>query len=171
MDKLAQITTLLKSNGINTVAKQLKMKKADIHKFLKDNGLVYQDNEVKPIEDIKNEVAITKVIQMYKHSDNKPSESVIQKYNKDIDINALKELITLIEPIKEVIQAYNDSKNIIEIEKAQLNPPNITEVKQKIFKIDIDIIKRWDKFVAEHKEYKVQSLISLALKEFLDKYE
>lgn len=167
MDKLGQITTLLKSNGINTVAKQLKMKKADIHKFLKDNGLVYQDNEVKPM----NEIAITKVLPTYKDSDNESSESVIQMYNKDIDINSLKELISLIEPIKEVIQAYNDSKNIIEIEKAQLNPPNITEVKQKIFKVDVDIIKRWDKFVADHKEYKVQSLISLALKEFLDKYE
>lgn len=171
MDKLGQITTLLKENGINATSKQLKLKKADIYKFLENNGLTYEDGEVKPISDIKNEMAITKVIQKDNTSNNKPLENVIQKYNNDIDIETLKELISLIEPIKEVIQAYNKSINIIEVEKVELNAPSITEVKQKLFKVDIDMLERWNKFVLEHKEYKVQSLITLALKEFLDKYE
>ena len=47
----------------------------------------------------------------------------------------------------------------------------ITEVKQKLFKIDIEVLEKWDKFVIEHKEFKVQQLISLALEEFIDKYK
>jgi len=172
MDKLEQITTLLKTNGINAVSKQLQMKKEDIKKFLKNNGLIYIEGEgVKPM--INNEITVTKtkVIPTDKAMENKPSDGVIQKFNKDIDINALKELISLIDPIKEVIQEYNKSKNIIEIEKVALNPKNITEVKQKLFKVDVDVLMNWEKFAAEHKQYKVQNLISLALEEFIQKYK
>lgn len=171
MDKLEQITTLLKTNGINEVARQLRMKKPEIYNFLKSNGLVYIDGEVKPM--INNEIAVTKtkVTQMDSKSDSKPSESVLQKYNKDIDINALKELLTLIEPIKEVIEQYNKTKNIIEVDKVELNPKSITEVKQKLFKVDVEILGKWEKFVAEHKQFKVQNLISMALEEFIERYK
>lgn len=95
---------------------------------------------------------------------------VLPKYN-NIDLNKLNELIDLIEPIKEVIQKYNESKNIIEVENIELKPKAVTEVKQKIFKVDIDVSNKWDKFISEHKEFKVQQLISLALDEFIDKYK
>ena len=158
MDRLAQITTLLKSNGINTVASQLKMKKADIYKFLKSNGLVYEDGEVKPILDsnIKNEMAVTKVI---------------QSLNKDIDINKLNELIEMIEPLKQVIQKYNKDINIIEVERVELKPPAVVEVKRKLFKIDTTVLDNWNDFTSKHKELKIESLISLALQEFIDKYK
>lgn len=45
------------------------------------------------------------------------------------------------------------------------------EVKQKLFKVDTEVLKNWEKFVAEHKQYKVQNLISMALGEFIDKYK
>jgi hypothetical protein len=175
MDKLGQITTLLKTNGINTVASQLKMKKADIYKFLKSNGLIYEDGEVKPIMDsnIKNEMAVTNVIQKdnteNKPSNNKPPQSVIQSLNKDIDISKLSEKIDMIEPLKAIIKQHD--KNIIEIEKAELKPPSVTEVKQKLFKIDVNVLEQWNLFVENHKSFKVQSLISLALQEFIDKYK
>lgn len=90
---------------------------------------------------------------------------------KGIDVEKLNELIELIEPIKEVIQEYNRRKNIIDVEPApQLKPTSVTEVKQKLFKIDIEVISRWDKFVSEHKQFKVQDLVSLALTEFIEKY-
>lgn len=96
--------------------------------------------------------------------------NVLPMYNQ-LDLNKLNELISLIDPIKEVIQEYNKSKNVIEIQNIELKPKAITEVKQKIFKIDIDVLNKWDKFVLDHKEYKVQQLISLALEEFIEKYK
>jgi hypothetical protein len=91
-------------------------------------------------------------------------ENVIQEHNKGItpsisevprkvskvdriealDINILLELQHLIEPIK--------------------------EVKQKLFKIDIDVLSDWEKFVKKNSQFKVQDLISLALEEFIQKY-
>lgn len=169
MLNLLEVTTLLKTNGINSVASKLKVKKADIYNFLKSNGLVYIDGEVRTILDPK-EIAVTKVIQKDKNANNKTSHEIIQKNNKSIDMDKLQELIEMIEPLKEVIQEHNKSKNIIDIKTHELNPPNITEVKQKLFKVDIDVLKNWEQFVAEHKQFKVQNLISLALAEFIDKY-
>ena len=171
MLNLLEVTTLLKSNGINAAANQLKVKKSEIYNFLKANALVYADGEVKPIINNNNELALTKVIPRDNNRNIKPKEAIIQKHNKDIDINSLKELISLIEPIKEVIQQYNKSKNIIEIKTPELNPPNITEVKQKLFKIDVDVLTKWEQFVADHKQYKVQNLISMALSELIEKYK
>lgn len=90
--------------------------------------------------------------------------------NSDLDMERLKELIELIEPIKEVIQEYNKSKTYVEVKPIELRPKAIVEVKQKLFKIDVDVLAKWDKFVEDHKEYKVQQLISLALEEFIQKY-
>ncbi len=95
----------------------------------------------------------------------------IQKYNNDININELKELIQLIEPIKEVIKEYNRNKSIVEVEAVELRPKAVTEVRQKLFKIDVNVLNKWEQFVLDHKEYKVQQLISLALEEFVDRYK
>ena len=101
---------------------------------------------------------------------NKPNTKVLPKYN-NIDFSQITELINLIEPIKEVIKEYERNKNIIEIKNIELKPKAVIEVKQKIFKIDIEIANKWDKFILEHREYKVQQLISLALEEFIEKYK
>lgn len=91
--------------------------------------------------------------------------------NSDLDMEKLKELIGLIDPIKEVIQEYNKSKTYVEAKPMELKPKAIIEVKQKLFKIDVDVLTKWDKFVVNHKEYKIQQLISLALEEFIQKYD
>ena len=96
---------------------------------------------------------------------------VIQKYNNDINESKLLELIELLEPIKILIEDYERNKNIIEVNSIELKPKAITKVKQKLFKIDIDILEQWEEFILNHKEFKVQQLISLALEEFIEKYK
>ncbi|MGV3027029.1 hypothetical protein ACED96_15050 [Clostridium thermobutyricum] len=96
---------------------------------------------------------------------------VIQKYNNDINELKLLELIELLEPIKSLIEDYERNKNIIEVNSIELKPKAIKKVKQKLFKIDVDILEQWEEFVLNHKEFKVQQLISLALEEFLEKYK
>lgn len=116
----------------------------------------------------------TKVKQLYSQEENKivdKQTNVIQKDNNSLDIQKLEELIQLLEPLKEVVKEYNRNKNIVEIKPKELNPPAITEVKQKLFKIDVNVLEEWEHFVRKNKQYKVQNLISLAIKEFLDKYK
>ncbi|NFU07774.1 hypothetical protein FDF66_18010, partial [Clostridium botulinum] len=62
-------------------------------------------------------------------------------------------------------------KNFVEVKPIELRVKNITEVKQKLFKVDVDVLKKWEEFVSENKQYKVQNLISLALEEFIEKYQ
>lgn len=171
IDKLVQLINLeLKKDSsisVNKICNKLQLRQSTVKTQLRNNGYSYNaeqrqytKNTQKNNENIK-EIAVTKI---------EPKTDDIQRYNKDIDINKLNELISLIEPIKEVIEQYNKSKAIVEVNPIELRPKAITEVKQKLFKIDIEVLKKWDKFIAEHKEYKVQQLISLALEEFINKY-
>ena len=99
--------------------------------------------------------------------------TIIGKDNKLMNYSEdkLNELVELIEPIKEMLQEYNRSKNIVDVNLVELKPKAVLEVKQKLFKIDVDVLEQWEEFVSKHKEYKVQQLISLALEEFIQKYK
>lgn len=124
---------------------------------------------------------ITKVIQKDNEPKNKPLQETrtaiapsenkyIQKHNRSINNEKLMELVDLIEPIKEMLEEYNRNKNIVDVNTVELRPKAVTEVKQKLFKIDINVLEQWEEFVLNHKEFKVQQLISLALEEFINKY-
>lgn len=105
-----------------------------------------------------------------KEVDIEPIKDDIQTYNKDIDINKLSELISITDDLKAIVEEYNKNITIVEVNPIEIRPKAITEVKQKLFKVDVEVLEQWEKFVAEHKEYKVQQLISLALEEFIIKY-
>ena len=168
IDKLVTLinTELQKDNtiSVNKICNKLQIKQSTIKTQLRREGYSFNADLRAYTKDIqKDNIDIKDIIVEPKIDD-------IQRYNKDIDINKLKELISLIEPIKEVIGAYNKSNTIVEVNPIELKCKSVTEVKQKLFKIDIDVLDQWEKFVSEHKEYKVQQLISLALEEFINKY-
>ncbi|MFQ6883942.1 hypothetical protein [Clostridium sp.] len=171
IDKLVQLINLeLKKDSsisVNKICNKLQLRQSTVKTQLRNNNYSYNaeqrqytKNTQKNNENIK-EVAVTKI---------EPKTDDIQRYNKDIDINSLKELIDLIEPIKAIIEEYNKSKTIVEVNPIQIRPKAIKEVKQKLFKVDVNVLEKWDKFIADHKEFKVQQLISLALEEFINKY-
>ena len=171
IDKLVQLINLelKKDNSIsvNKICNKIGIKQSTVKTQLRNNGYSYNAELRQYTKDIPkdndniNEVAVTEI---------EPKTDDIQRYNKDIDINSLKELIDLIEPIKAIIEEYNKSKTIVEVNPIQIRPKSIKEVKQKLFKIDVNVLEQWDKFIADHKEFKVQQLISLALEEFINKY-
>ena len=115
--------------------------------------------------------SITEVIQEDKCVEITKTKDNIQKHNKDINNDKLTELIDMVDTLKEIIEHYNKNKNVIDIEVNELKPKAVTEVKQKLFKVDAEILKKWEKFVLKHKEFKVQQLISMALEEFIQKYD
>jgi len=128
------------------------------NEFTKDITKVIQKDNKANVKDLKEELVVRE-------------KTVIQKHNKRIEEDKLNELVELIEPIKEMLQEYNRSKNIVDVNLVELKPKAVLEVKQKLFKIDVDVLEQWEEFVSKHKEYKVQQLISLALEEFIQKYK
>lgn len=99
-----------------------------------------------------------------------PKSNDIQKYNERITNEKLIELMDLVEPIKEMLEEYNINKNMIYANTIELRAKATGEVKQKLFKVDVNVLDLWEEFVKNHKEFKVQQLISLALEEFIQKY-
>lgn len=153
--------------SVNKICNKLQLKQSTVKTQLRNNGYSYNAQQRQYTKDIQknNDSIEAEVVATIDHKINN-----IQKYNKDIDIDKLNELINLIEPIKEIIEQHNKSKTIIEVHPIELKAKAVTEVKQKLFKVDVEVLKKWDKFVVDHKEFKVQQLISLALEEFINKY-
>lgn len=147
------------------------MKDIEINDFKVNPRVIHKRLDRRGYKKINNNYIKVKDVGVIKNNSIKLNKTKdIQKYNNDINIDELKELIQLIEPIKEIIKEYNINKSIVEVETIELRPKAITEVKQKLFKVDINVLEKWEQFVLEHKEYKVQQLISLALEEFINKY-
>lgn len=136
--------------------------------------------EIETIDFNVNERVISKRLKRrgYKRIDNKfiKDESVIiqKNYNSITDIIPGKQLNDLLylagirNDIEEVIREYNKNKNIIEKEELKIRA--ITDVKQKMFKVDRETLYKWDTFIENNKQFKVQQLITQALEEFIQKY-
>ncbi|MGL5149319.1 MAG: hypothetical protein ACRC7N_01950 [Clostridium sp.] len=122
-------------------------------------NVIQKDNTFSVIQ----KQAVSKVIEPNKNN-------IIQKYNKDITEDKLIEIVALIEPIKEMLEEFKRNKNIIDVNTVELRPKAIKDVKQKLFKVDTNVLEQWEEFILKHKEFKVQQLISLALEEFIQKY-
>lgn len=147
------------------------------------NQELQKGRSMKDIETIDfnvNERVISKRLKRrgYKRIDNKfiKDESVIiqKNYNSITDIIPGKQLDNLLylagirNDIEEVIREYNKNKNIIEKEELKIRA--ITDVKQKMFKVDRETLYKWDTFIENNKQFKVQQLITQALEEFIQKY-
>ena len=99
---------------------------------------------------------------------------------KDIDLQALKELSELAEPIKLLVKQYNSSitkENIIEVEpiEVKIDKSKLTgEVKPVGFKLYSDVYEKWKEFTNQScykdRNIKAQELLAMALIEYMQKY-
>ncbi|MGL5084340.1 MAG: hypothetical protein ACRC68_01235, partial [Clostridium sp.] len=144
--------------------------------------------KVIPKENEENNKSITKAIPKENEEYNKGITKAIPKENEEynkgitkvipdtkainilshIDIKSIKEVIELIEPIKEVIQKYNQSitnENRIEID-SNLN----NEIIPVGFKLDKELYNSWKDFTNKYKSIKNQDLLAMALIEYMKKY-
>lgn len=114
--------------------------------------------------------------------DDKTIEKKSEEKNQDIqiinniDIASIKELIELIEPIKEVIQKYNEGitkDNIVDVDPIEININRKilnNKIKSVGFKLDEVVYESWRGFTKEFKDIKNQDLLGMALIEYMKKY-
>lgn len=145
---------------------RLHYKKIDNQYLL--NSDVQKNNIPKPKnEEVKkpkdNVIIENKIIEMPLNSNIQMPTEIFEGNN----INALFELIHLLEPLKAIVERGN----IVEIDKLEDNIKPVGDTISKSFRIGADVWSKLEKFLSEHKQYKTQELITLALKEFLDKYD
>lgn len=88
----------------------------------------------------------------------------------DEEIKKLKQLINNYDDIMYMCSKCNttNTQHINNIEDIQIIQTYNT--KQRMFRVDIEVLERWNEFCEEYKHIKVQSLISSALLEYINKY-
>lgn len=144
-------------------------KKIDNQYILSNDVIQVSNNSITKDKD-KHNKSITTVIQK--------QEEAISKDFKETDIQALKELISLVEPLKNVIQVYNKSittEKYIDVEPIEIKIDRTKlsgNIKATGFRIDETILDYWREFIKNYNgEYKVQDLVGQALLEFIEKYK
>ena len=88
----------------------------------------------------------------------------------DEEVQKLKQLINNYDDIMYMCSKCNttNTQHIHDIEDIQIIQTYNT--KQKMFRVDVEVLERWSAFCEEYKHIKVQSLISSAFLEYIEKY-
>lgn len=91
----------------------------------------------------------------------------------DEEVQKLKQLINNYDDIMCVLSMYSkcnttNTQHIHDIEDIQIIQTYNT--KQRMFRVDVEVLEKWSAFCEEYKHIKVQSLISSALLEYINKY-
>lgn len=88
----------------------------------------------------------------------------------DEEVQKLKQLINNYDDIMYMCSKCNttNTQHINNIEDIQIIQTYNT--KQKMFRVDVEVLEKWNEFCEEYKHIKVQSLISSALLEYIEKY-
>jgi len=105
-----------------------------------------------------------------KHDKSKSDDTKATKIFSDEEIKKLKQLINNYDDIMYMCSKCNttNTQHIHDIEDIQIIQTYNT--KQKMFRVDVEVLERWSAFCEEYKHIKVQSLISSALLEYIEKY-
>lgn len=115
----------------------------------------------KPIEPVEQQ---NKVIEVEQEQTQELKESL-----KDI-----KELLGMKEQLKELIQNYNKSKNIIDVHIHELKMDKSKfdgELEGRLIKVYNNVNTQWKEFCNRNNQFKMQDLYSMALLEFMEKYK
>lgn len=99
-------------------------------------------------------------------ADIKPPKSKAKPNNQltNEDVKKLKELINRYDDIVYMLDTYSKC-NTDDIQVIQTY-----NTKQRMFRVDVEVLEKWNEFCEEYKHIKVQSLISSALNEYIEKY-
>lgn len=106
---------------------------------------------------------------------NKRKTDDIKAHNtlSEEEIKKLKELASNYKDIMYVLSMYSkcNTSNIQCIDNIEdIHIIQVQDTKQRMFRVDVEVLERWNKFCDEYKHIKVQSLISSAMLEYIEKY-
>ena len=104
----------------------------------------------------------------------KENTNVLQNYKDDLleIVQAKKEIFEVINAFKENLY-YKDTTNVIEVvasNEIQIKDFN-SDAKVTSFRVYGETLTKWKEFCSKHKKYNNQDLVSMALEEYMKKYE
>ena len=174
------VRTIIDKNGFKRDKKdnRILIKLSDINENSECITDAIQENTIVDIE------CYTDVIQDQKTQDNECITNAIQTTGgsstaiiEGIEMESLKEIISMKNELRNVIQWYSKSisnNEIVELEPVEIKLDERIGVVGKAvgMRIDEDIYKEWLEFTKEHnKRFKSHQLLSQALLDFIKKYK
>lgn len=191
LKQLDYVNAQLKNNmSLRSISGQLEMSKTTIRDRFDKIGYQF-DAEKRQYVKVSTMVDNKSIIN--------PKEEIIQNDNKSINkettittvdeikeieleqvkelkgsLKDIKELIEMKDQLKELIQNYNKSINVIDV---QINELKIDkdkfegELEGRLIKVYENVNKKWKVFCKKNNQFKLQDLYSLALFEFLQRYD
>jgi chaperonin cofactor prefoldin len=177
--KVNYVNTLLEQgNTVETICKNMGKGKNFIRNTLKDYG--YSLN--KSINQyIKDDTVVTDTTNVVKKSNKKVSKQSNVVNNINTSDDRIKVLEGQIKDLQKQINLINNrldnnsiTTNVVtdttSIIHSSIDSYDRNDTKSSHYRIYTDIQEEFKAFCKEHKQYKVQDIISSAIKEYLDKY-
>lgn len=167
---------LSEGNTVIRIREDLGVGEKLLQKIIKENGYKYSQKEKRYYKDSTN--VIQKNIIQGKEiftSEDKHNTSVLQNYKEDLlaIVKAKEEIFEVINAFKENNLYYKDTTNVIEVVAS--NEIQIKDFKggAKVtsFRVYDETLTKWKEFCNKHKKYNNQDLVSMALEEYMKKYE
>ena len=146
-----------------------------LQKIIRENGYKYFQKEKRYYKDNTN-VLQKNIIQGKEifDSESKDPTIVLQNYKDDLleIIQAKKDIFEVIKAFKENLY-YKDTTNVIEVvasNEIQIKDFN-SEAKVTSFRVYGETLIKWKEFCSKHKKYNNQDIVSMALEEYMKKYD
>lgn len=171
--------------SVKEIRGELNVGEKKLQKYLKSINFKFDQKT-------KSYIKVTKVVNDPNNKENYKDNHLVVKHNEKsreskndtlpVGFNEYDKLMNMIstyedisekmDKLDEMIEWYEMQKSVIDVTPQKLEiPPTNQEVVSRSFKIYRDVMEDFSKFCKNNNNYKVQDIISFALREFMDKYD
>lgn len=183
-DQLEILNTLLADGlTVKEIRSNLRISEKALQKIIKENGYKYDQRQKKYISNTEvvksniNNESVEKCTNNQGYQNNTPVTFRSEEYHKLLQmIKNYDEMTKKLKQMDQVYEWYEKKildENVIDIEIPKLEIPDNSEQKEIVtrsFKLYADVNKDFKNF-CNRSNYKAQDIVSVALREFLDKYD
>lgn len=160
-------TELNKGLKVIDIRENLNVGEKELQRIVKNGGYKYNSK-------IKNYIKVTEIVSGYNNNQSvvsyKSSDVVVSNSEYEKLINAINDIQSMNDKLDEVYNWYELQNKVIEKVELRIDPNNNDTVTRS-FKVYENVYKDFLELSKKHSTYKVQDLISQAIKEFVDKYK
>ena len=171
--------------SVKEIRGELNVGEKKLQKYLKSINFKFDQKT-------KSYIKVTKVVNDYDSKENYKDNHLVVKHNEkprgsknntlSVGLNDYDKLMNMISTyedisekmnkLDEMIEWYEIQKSVIDVTPPKLEiPPTNQEIVSRSFKIYRDVMEDFSKFCKKNNNYKVQDIISFALRKFMDEYK